>query len=78
MVKRRDWRGVKEDGTIQQGSSRFSVTGSYVWGTIQYRWVPGTAQQKMVDGWATFVIARLKDGQWRIVHVHSSTATPEP
>lgn len=66
--------GIGEDGSIQPGSSRFSVTGSYVWGTIQYRWIPGTATQKMVDGWATFVIARLKGGEWRIVHVHSSTA----
>ena len=69
--------GIGEHGTIQLGSSRFAVTGSYVWGTIQYRWVPGAAQQKMVDGWATFVIGRLKGGEWRILHVHSSTASPE-
>lgn len=70
--------GVGEHGTIQLGSSRFAVTGSYVWGTIQYRWVPGSAQQKMVDGWATLVIGRLKGGEWRILHVHSSVAAPEP
>ena len=70
--------GVGEHGTIQLGSSRFAVTGSYVWGTIQYRWVPGTAQQKMIDGWATFIVGRLKSGEWRILHVHSSIATPEP
>ena len=70
--------GVGENGSIQLGSSRFAVTGSYVWGTTQYRWVPGSARQKMVDGWATIVIARLKGGEWRILHVHSSTATPEP
>ena len=70
--------GVAENGSIQLGSSRFAVSGSYVWGTIQYRWVPPTAAQKMIDGWATFVIARLKGGEWRIMHVHSSTATPEP
>lgn len=70
--------GVGEHGTMQLGSSRFGVTGSYVWGTIQYRWAPGSAQQKMIDGWATFVIGRLRSGEWRIMHVHSSTASPEP
>lgn len=69
--------GVSEGGSVQLGSSRFSVTGSYVWGTIQYRWVPGTAEKKMVDGWATIVIARLRNGEWRILHIHSSTATPD-
>ena len=70
--------GIREDGQVQLGSSRFAVTGSYVWGTIQYRWVPSDATRKMAEGWATFVIARLKSGEWRILHVHSSTATPEP
>ena len=51
-----------------------AVTGSYVFGTIQYRWVPPSADKHMVDGWATLVIARLKGGEWRILHVHSSTA----
>ncbi len=66
--------GVGADGSVQLGSSRFAVTGNYVWGTIQYRWVPPSAEKQMVDGWATFVIARLKDGEWRILHVHSSVA----
>jgi len=66
--------GVDSGGSMQLGSSRFSVTGSYVWGTVQYRWVPGSNAKKMADGWATLVIARLKSGDWRIVHVHSSTA----
>lgn len=69
--------GIGEGGTVQLGSSRFAVTGSYVWGTIQYRWVPSAANKKIVDGWATFVIARLKSGEWRVLHVHSSTASPE-
>ena len=69
--------GIGEDGTVQLGSSRFAVTGNYVWGTIQYRWVPGVAGKRMIDGWATFVIARLKGGEWRILHVHSSTASPD-
>jgi hypothetical protein len=66
--------GIGADGGVQLGSSRFSVTGNYVWGTIQYRWVPPSAEKHMVDAWATFVIARLKGGEWRILHVHSSTA----
>lgn len=68
--------GVGDDGAIQLGSSRFSVSGSYVWGTIQYRWVPPATDKPMVDGWATFVMARLKTGEWRILHIHSSTAGP--
>ena len=66
--------GISNDGTVELGSSRFSVTGSYVWGTIEYRWVPPTGRGHMVGGWATFVIAKLRDGSWRIAHVHSSTA----
>ena len=65
--------GIGADGSVQLESSRFSVTGSYVWGTIQYRWIPPSADQRMVDGWATLVLARLKGGEWRILHVHSST-----
>ena len=63
---------------IAHASSCFAAGGSYLWRTIQYRWVPPTAAQKMIDDWATFVIARFKGGEWRIMHVHSSTATPEP
>lgn len=66
--------GVAAGGLVQLGSSRFAVTGNYVWGTIQYRWVPGSVGKRMVDGWATLVIARVKGGGWRILHVHSSTA----
>lgn len=69
--------GIGADGSVQLGSSRFAVTGNYVWGTIQYRWVPPSAEKRMVDGWATLVIARLKRGEWRILHVHSSTAAPD-
>ncbi len=65
--------GVAAGGAIQLGSTRFSVTGSYVWGTVEYRWVPSALPARMVAGWATIVIARLKDGNWRILHVHSST-----
>jgi ketosteroid isomerase-like protein len=66
--------GVAAGGIVQLGSSRFAVTGNYVWGTIQYRWVPGEVGKHMVDGWATLVIVRTKDGGWRIAHAHSSTA----
>ncbi len=69
--------GIGADGSVQLGSSRFAVTGNYVWGTIQYRWVPPSADKRMVDGWATLVIARLKGGEWRILHVHSSTAATD-
>lgn len=66
--------GVAAGGSVQLGSSRFAVTGNYVWGTIQYRWVPGEVGKRMVDGWATLVIARVKERGWRILHAHSSTA----
>jgi hypothetical protein len=66
--------GVSQGGSVQLGSSRFAVTGNYVWGTIEYRWVPGDEHAHMVAGWATLIIGRLKNGEWRILHVHSSTA----
>lgn len=72
--------GVDSGGTIELGSSRFAVTGSYVWGTTEYRWMPGNPARRIVEGWATFIIVRTRDGAWRIAHVHSSTVrdTPTP
>ena len=66
--------GVDSGGSVQIGSSRIAVSGSFVWGTAQYRWVPKALGGKAVEGWATFVIGQLRDGSWRVFHAHSSTS----
>jgi len=75
--------GVGLDGRVQLGSSRFTISGSFVYGTIEYRWVPRTVGELASEGRATFVLGRDRAGGWRILHVHSSTPpveveTPRP
>lgn len=68
--------GVAADGTILLGSSRFAVTGNFVWGSVQYRWMPNAPEGQIVEGWATLVIGHVKSGGWRILELHSSTIPP--
>ena len=68
--------GVGTGGRVQLGSSRIAVTGEFVWGTTEYRWIPGAPGKPLVEGRATVIIGRRRDGAWRILHVHSSTTPP--
>jgi hypothetical protein len=68
--------GVSANGAIELGSSRFAVTGNFVWGSVQYRWMPNDTGGQIVEGWATLVIARTRSGDWRILELHSSTVPP--
>lgn len=69
--------GVAKNGTVQLGSSRIAVTGNFVWGTVEYRWLPKPGSGEAKEGRATFVIGRTRTGLWRILHVHSSTPNAE-
>lgn len=69
--------GVGADGRIQLAASRTSVTGGMVWGTLEYRWVPGDSGGTLAEARATVVIGRRRDGLWRILHLHSSTSPTE-
>ncbi len=73
--------GVAGTGILQLGSSDVTVTGGFVWGIFEYRWIPSGAGDTTAAGRATIIIGRDATGQWRILHVHSSTvpvATPPP
>ena len=75
--------GIGLDGRVQMGSSRFTVSGSFVYGTVEYRWVPRAVGELASEGRATFVLGRNQSGAWRILHLHSSTPpieleTPRP
>lgn len=68
--------GLRPGGSVQVAQSRSGVTGQFVWTTIAYRWWPGTGGGALVEGRATFIIGRQRDGAWRILHLHSSTTPP--
>ncbi|HEX3927185.1 MAG TPA: nuclear transport factor 2 family protein [Gemmatimonadales bacterium] len=71
--------GVGSDGIIQLSSSQIRVTGAFVWGTVEYRWLPTAPGQMAAEARATVVLGRV-GGAWRMLHVHSSTVpiTPQP
>lgn len=75
--------GVGLGGTLQLVTTRVAASGAYVWAIIEYRWLPMFESDAMRFGLATLVIARLRDGTWRLVHLHSSSPPvpaprPEP
>lgn len=65
--------GIGPDGRVQLGSSRITVTGGFVFGSVEYRWLPNAAGEPASEGRATFVIGRTRLGTWRVLHMHSST-----
>lgn len=69
--------GIGLDGKVQMGSSRITVTGGFVFGSVEYRWLPQTVGEPASEGRATFVLGRIKTGAWRILHLHSSTPPVE-
>lgn len=69
--------GIGFDGRVQLGSSRVTVTGNFVYGSVEYRWLPRTEGEPATVGRATFVMGRTREGEWRILHLHSSTPPVE-
>jgi hypothetical protein len=68
--------GISPGGRLFLGSSRTTVTASFIWGSIEYRWVPDTPDRMATSGYATIIVGHLRDGSWRVVHLHSSTIPP--
>lgn len=64
--------GVGLGGRVQLVTSQVSTRGAFVWGVMEYRWVPVFDSDAVRAGVATIVIAALPDEGWRIVHLHSS------
>jgi hypothetical protein len=70
--------GVGLGGAIQLISSRVSVVGSFVWAILEYRWLPMFENDTIRFGVATLIIGRARDGEWRVLHMHSSSERPLP
>lgn len=68
--------GIGVGGSVQIGSTRIAVTRGFVWGMIEYRWIPPDPTDNVVVGVATVIIGRDREGAWRILHLHSSTPPP--
>jgi hypothetical protein len=68
--------GMSAGGRLLLGSSKTSVTASFIWGSIEYRWIPETPGRVATSGYATIIVGHLRDGTWRVVHLHSSTIPP--
>lgn len=69
--------GALPGGRVQLVSTRIAASGAFVWGVIEYRWVPGPGGGLVRPGLATIVIGRQRDGGWRILHLHSSSPALE-
>jgi hypothetical protein len=69
--------GVGLGGRVHLVTSQVSTRGAFVWGVLEYRWLPVFESDAVRGGVATVVIARLRDGAWRIVHLHSSAPVSE-
>jgi hypothetical protein len=69
--------GVTSGGQLQLITSRVATTGVFVWGVLEYRWLPASGNAIASTGLATVVLAQRRDGTWRLVHLHSSSGDPE-
>lgn len=64
--------GIHRGGQVAISSSRLEAARATAWSLVRYRWVADDGQSA-AEGFATFVLGRDSSGQWRILHVHSST-----
>jgi hypothetical protein len=69
--------GVGIGGRVQLVTSQVSTSGAFVWGVMEYRWIPLFESDALRVGVASVVIARRRDDSWRIVHLHSSSPAAE-
>lgn len=69
--------GAMPGGRVQLVSTRIAASGAFVWGVIEYRWMPPMGGGLVRQGLATIVIGRQRDEAWRILHLHSSSPPPE-
>lgn len=69
--------GVGVGGRVQLVTSQVSTSGAFVWGVLEYRWLPLFESDAVRVGVATVVMAKLRDESWRIIHLHSSSPTEE-
>ena len=69
--------GVGVGGRVQLVTTQVSASGAFVWGVLEYRWLPLFESDAVRVGVATIVIAKRRDESWRIIHLHSSAPAAE-
>lgn len=66
--------GVLPGGRISVASATATLEGRFAWVLLDYRWFnPQTSQ---VTGGRATVVCVLREGGWKIVHLHSSQPLP--
>jgi hypothetical protein len=63
--------GIGLGGQVVITSSQLEIRPSSSWSAVDYRWESGDGVAR--EGRATFVLAQVEPGRWRIQHVHSSS-----
>ena len=63
--------GIGRDGQLVITSSQLEIRPSSSWSAVDYRWQSRDGAAR--EGRATFVLAQVEPGKWRIQHVHSSS-----
>ena len=63
--------GIGQGGQIVITSSQLEIRPSSSWSAVDYRWQSRDGAAR--EGRATFVLAQVEPGKWRIQHVHSSS-----
>jgi hypothetical protein len=69
--------GVGVGGRVQLVTSQVSTSGAFVWGVLEYRWLPLFESDAVRVGVASVMIAKGRAGEWRIIHLHSSSPAAE-
>jgi hypothetical protein len=66
--------GVGAGGRASVTAATATLEGRFAWVTLDYRWV-NVEQRVAMVGRAT-VLCQQREGQWRIMHLHSSQPLP--
>jgi ketosteroid isomerase-like protein len=63
--------GISQGGQVVITSSQLEIRPSSSWSAVDYRWEAPDGVTR--EGRATFVLAQMEPGRWRIQHLHSSS-----
>ena len=66
--------GVMPGGRISVASASATLEGRFAWVLLDYRWF--NPQTNQVTGGRATVVCVLREGGWKIVHLHSSQPLP--
>ena len=63
--------GISQGGQVVITSSQLEIRPGTSWSAVDYRWEARDGVTR--EGRATFVLAQMEPGRWRIQHLHSSS-----